>query len=1420
MFTGLFAAIEADGVKLPHDESSCEVFIAGDEGQEEIIGILREKHPVIVVASPALLLELSRYDEKQTTNIEGISLVLSAGGRLTGQARRLITDYFKCAVRNSYIKRETGFIGIECRHACGFHIARDMQVEIRTEHGRLLKEERWGEVWARKTGAEKWLRTGDYARMTSSPCPCGQSESRLYDFVEAYNPVNYIHLGATYDYARLLQSLDLTPVDAYQLHMESDRCVFAFASDAEDDVVVHALNVCNTARIQNLEIFRDDTLRQPAMRPPLVFSLKEEEPIVSVARCESEAALGSSLQTVIERLQIWREAAKPEGRIHIVNTAKEEGAGKGITGALKTLLRKKCLQEAVGAENDCVIVVCDLDIRDGRYNAACETGVFGSAAAPVIFIADMRKTAGVILAANVAAGLDITALRLQNADTEISPALTERIKRGDPGTYFGSLCLAGFQPEITRRACPVTANNEDQDDSATIAHYADRCDACGTCESVCPRGCIRLEGKPVINPERCIQCFSCVEYCHNDAMSPYDNPDAAVAHEWAEAMGRLLHLWKCQPAPPPSYLQPVKHTGEIRGEYVLGLGILTRQEHAVALIRNGEIVGAVERERLTRVKHEGWHPEGRPLSCIGDDPMIPLEEAICMEAVDMLLKKEGIAIDDIAAIAVNGIPYRYRYAATRERTTRPLEILRVGRVYFVPHHLAHAASAYRVSGFDTAHIFTVDGRGDRETAAFFRAEKGDIEQIFEIHSGIESSIGGVYETMTMMLGFGAFGQGSTMALAAYGKPEVDFSEILHVNDRNTTSIREIMARCRFESETKKPEEEYTDYEKNLAASLQEALEHSVVRLIEDGMEGKPVTNICLAGGVALNCRMNFTIGKMLNPREIFVQPGANDAGTAIGAALEVSHRIWKKGPAAMTHTYFGPEYDNEDIVAALTKMGLRAERCDDIEGQCADLLAEGWIVCWFQGRMEFGPRALGNRSILADPRRSELHALLNRIKSRESWRPFGPSITRGRETEYLEPPIVSPFMLFAIPVIQARKRDIPVVVHADGTTRPQSVDERTNPKYHRLLEAFEKRTGLPLVVNTSFNAGEEPIVCTPEDALRSFARLGADYLAIGDYLVSRHEVREREWAREIIDEWETEERIPYLPEAKPRRLHLRLGTRCDCECLYCPIKDIEGLPERGTDDALNEMRKARGMGCTEIVFMRGEPLIRPDILHLVGGARAMGYVKIQLQTNARKLKSRAFLKKLILAGATEFEVLLSPSTDDTILHFTAGISNLIHEGMQPDVVLPVTRYNVNVLPVLLQILHEAGANRLQFSFPRPLLNKDYSWDTSHMERLATVAPHVRSAIAKAESFGMTVTTEMFPWCQVPPTDAMANLAEELSGHRVVDLHMTHPNLQRSRVTGLMIIEACDGCVYENECPRSWPAYFQIFGTDELQPVAG
>ena len=537
---------------------------------------------------------------------------------------------------------------------------------------------------------------------------------------------------------------------------------------------------------------------------------------------------------------------------------------------------------------------------------------------------------------------------------------------------------------------------------------------------------------------------------------------------------------------------------------ILGITHPISWNGAACILVNGRLVAMAEEERFNRIKHAPRMPAKEAMAFCLKQAGLTLEQvdyvavgfdSAIRASVGNISLREGLA-------SLNQAAFWYRQGSQYERQL-PLQSFDTKRILFVNHHLAHAASAFLASGFQEANILSLDGSGGSESGILGVGRDSDIEVIRTVSN--RGSWGLMYELITDALGFRRHsGEGKTMGLAAYAEPDpaglpfVDWSgEIPVIDPKKRKKFIESLT-------PRSPDEPLTEAHKRLAATLQDTLERAGLQMAQWLYERTGIPRLCLAGGTALNCSMNGKLAQLPFVEEIFVQPAAHDAGTALGAALwahvrQTGHRPdWQ-----MTHPYWGPAYNNEEILASLQSFtGIRYHLSDDVCAETADLLVQGNVVGWFQGRMEVGPRALGSRSILADPSRPEMKDLINKkVKHREPWRPFAPSMLQEATARYIDPPLPSPYMILAFKAKPEMQESLQSAVHVDGTCRPQTVSHETNPRYWQLIKRFEERTGIAAVLNTSFNVNAQPIVNTPHQAIDTFLNCGMDVLAIGDYIV-------------------------------------------------------------------------------------------------------------------------------------------------------------------------------------------------------------------------------------------------------------------------------------------------------------------------------
>ena len=573
--------------------------------------------------------------------------------------------------------------------------------------------------------------------------------------------------------------------------------------------------------------------------------------------------------------------------------------------------------------------------------------------------------------------------------------------------------------------------------------------------------------------------------------------------------------------------------------YILGINAYHGGASA-CIIKDGQLIAAVEEERFNRQKYWAGFPA---------------------ESIRYCLAAAGITAYDLDHVGVSRNPSanlvkKVMYTMTRRPSLsfikdRLTNASKVGdlrsqlanaldleasalRAQFhnVEHHQAHMASAFFVSPFSQAAIFSVDGMGDFVSTMTGAGDDRGMKVLDTVN--FPHSLGNFYTLICQWLGFPKYGdEGKVMGLAPYGQPrymdemakvlrwqsdgrfELNLDYFANFADGNLMSWdggTPVLPRLfsdklsKLLGEPRQPDEPLTEKHNDVAASLQQTLETVEMALVQQLYKDTGQKNLCMAGGVALNSAFNGKILPNTPFEEIWIQPAAGDSGTSLGVCYYIYHQVLGQPRTfVMEDSYTGPAYSDQEIEAALQKAGLTAVQLgeDELCVQAAEIVADSQILGWFQGRMEWGPRALGNRSIIADPRFAETKDILNaRIKKREKFRPFAPAVLAEATGDYFEQDYPDPFMLKVYQVQPDKREIIPAVTHVDGSGRLQTVEEHVNPRYYGLIKAFGERTGVPVILNTSFNENE-PIVCTPEEAIDCFMRTRMDALAISNYLVTK-----------------------------------------------------------------------------------------------------------------------------------------------------------------------------------------------------------------------------------------------------------------------------------------------------------------------------
>jgi len=563
-------------------------------------------------------------------------------------------------------------------------------------------------------------------------------------------------------------------------------------------------------------------------------------------------------------------------------------------------------------------------------------------------------------------------------------------------------------------------------------------------------------------------------------------------------------------------------------------------DSAAALIKDGLLVAAAQEERFTRKKHDQDFPTNAIHYCLQEGG-IQAQDLDYIGFYDKPFTKFERLLTTYIATFPKSLPSFLKAMPIwlKEKLWIPQKIREelgdAGKLLFVEHHLSHAASAFFVSPFSEAAILTADGVGEWETTTMGMGNDRTLTLTKSIH--FPHSLGLLYSAFTYYLGFRVnSAEYKVMGLAPYGKPV--FADLIlrklvslkddgsfHLNmkyfsyDYGLTMTNKYFHTL-FGAPPRTPESTLTQFHKDVAASIQYVTDEIMLRMTTDLHKKTGSDNLCLAGGVALNCVSNSKVLASSGFKQMFIQPAAGDAGGSVGAAFYIYNMLLKNERTyTWSHNFLGPEYSNEAIEQVLSQLNLGGERFsnDTLLKKTAQLIADQQVVGWFQGRMEFGPRSLGARSILADARNPENYSRVNlKIKFRESFRPFAPTVVLERMKEYFEFDQPSPYMLF-VAQVRTDRRTIPAVTHVDGSARLQTIVRDDHALFYDLIIEFEKLTGCSVIINTSFNVRGEPIVCTPSDAIKCFLRTDMDYLILGNFILDKRKIKESGYQMQISE---------------------------------------------------------------------------------------------------------------------------------------------------------------------------------------------------------------------------------------------------------------------------------------------------------------
>ncbi len=599
--------------------------------------------------------------------------------------------------------------------------------------------------------------------------------------------------------------------------------------------------------------------------------------------------------------------------------------------------------------------------------------------------------------------------------------------------------------------------------------------------------------------------------------------------------------------------------------YILGLSAFYH-DSAACIIKDGEIIAAVQEERFSRKKHDASFPSHSILYCLREARIRPEEISNIVFYEKPFVKFERI-LETYLAFAPSGFPSfakamplwikdkLFQKSALTKMLNETLgnEVNWRDRLLFSEHHLSHAASAFFPSPFDSAAVLTIDGVGEWTTTSIALGKNNNLDILKEIH--FPHSLGLLYSAFTYYTGFKVnSGEYKVMGLAPYGQPryaELIKEKLINISEDGSFQLDMsyfnyatglTMTNKKFDSlfggPARTSETELTQRHMDLAASVQKVTEEVVTKIGKGMVEETGEQNLCLAGGVALNCVANGILMREKVFKNIWIQPAAGDAGGALGAALAVwflhykNERKLKSERDSMKGSYLGPSFSEKEIETELKACGAVFDKLSDKDliDQVAKAVVKGQAVGWMQGRMEFGPRALGGRSIIADPRSPSMQKQLNlKVKFRESFRPFAPSVLRDEVSEWFEHEADSPYMLLVANVKESKRRkmtseeqtyfginklnvprsEVPAITHVDYSARIQTVHKDTNPRFHQIISKFKEKTGCPILVNTSFNVRGEPIVCTPSDAFKCFMGTDLDVLAVDNFLLFKNRQDDR-----------------------------------------------------------------------------------------------------------------------------------------------------------------------------------------------------------------------------------------------------------------------------------------------------------------------